>query len=69
MIYAITRNQSSNSSAYKIISIDCNFFWKYVMTLDHINEKFRLRTTMLMSVEKENQILLDTLEEFTEAGG
>ena len=66
MIYEITRNQSSNSLAYKITAI---FFWKYVMTLDHINEKFRLRTTMPMSVEKENQILLDTLEEFAEGGG
>ena len=37
--------------------------------LEYINKKFWLRTTMLMSVEKENQILLDTLEKFAEAGG
>lgn len=39
------------------------------MTLDQINEKFRYRTTSSMNAEQENQILLDTLEEFAGAGG
>jgi hypothetical protein len=39
------------------------------MTLDQIDEKFRFKTTTSMSVERENQILLDTLEEFAGAGG
>ena|GEM_PF-6244565 len=39
------------------------------MTLDEINEKFRFKTTSSMSAKQENQILLDTLEEFAGAGG